>query len=95
MNVSPLWVAAAYGNLAVVKLLLNTQAVDINARSTAGQSPMFWAAADGHEGIVRLLLERNANPNFVDKDGQTPLSIAKQNRHSKVVDILTGTGWAA
>jgi ankyrin repeat protein len=89
-NVSPLWRAACCGHFAVVKLLLDTQAVDINVRSIAGRSPLFWAAAKGHEDIVRLLLERHANPNFVDKDGQTPLSMAKQNGHDKVIDLLEG-----
>jgi ankyrin repeat protein len=71
-------------HLAVVERLLDTQAADINARSTTGRSPMFWAAADGHEGIVRLLLERNANPE------QTALSVANQNGHNNVVDISRG-----
>jgi hypothetical protein len=89
-NVSPLWVAACRGNLAVVKLLLDTQAVDINSRSIAGRSPLFWAAARGYEGIVRLLLERDANPNFVDENGRTPLSMAKRYGHNKVIDLLKG-----
>ena len=88
-NVSPLWIAASYGNLAIVEILLDTQAVDINSRCKFGRPPMFWAAAGGYEHVVRLLLERKANPNFADEDGQTPLSIAKQNGHYKVVDMLT------
>ncbi|KAH8679043.1 hypothetical protein BGZ60DRAFT_513281 [Tricladium varicosporioides] len=88
-NESPLGVAVKRGRLAVVQLLLNTQAVDINAQNIAGKSPIFWAAEQGREDIVKLLLERDANCNLADEDGQTPLSIAKQNRHFKVIDLLT------
>ncbi|KAF8848833.1 ankyrin, partial [Acephala macrosclerotiorum] len=49
---SPLGRAARHGSLAVVRLLLDTQAVDIDARNIAGQSPIFWAAVYGHESIV-------------------------------------------
>src|SRR5205814_1773512 len=55
-NVSPLWIAALYGYLGVVKLLLDTKEVDINSESISGRTPIFWAAAHGHEDIVRLLL---------------------------------------
>ena len=35
-NESPLWIAAAYGNLPVVKILLETKRVDINSMSISG-----------------------------------------------------------
>jgi ankyrin repeat protein len=44
----------------------------------------------GYEYIVRLLLEKEANASFADKDGQTPLSMAKQNGHDKVANMLSG-----
>ncbi|KAL2156615.1 hypothetical protein VTH82DRAFT_1360 [Thermothelomyces myriococcoides] len=44
---TPLWVASSQGQKAVVKLLLETAAVDINRRNEAGQTPLFWAAASG------------------------------------------------
>jgi ankyrin repeat protein len=40
-NVSPLWVAATNGHLTVVEILLDTQAVDINARSISGRLLYF------------------------------------------------------
>ncbi|KAH8776145.1 hypothetical protein BGZ57DRAFT_723975, partial [Hyaloscypha finlandica] len=35
-NESPLWIAAVYGNLLVVKILLETKRVDINSMSISG-----------------------------------------------------------
>lgn len=52
-------------------MLLDTNAVDVNARSTAGQSPIIFAAAYDHKDVVTLL-EANAYASFVDEDGRTP-----------------------
>jgi hypothetical protein len=89
-NVSPLWQAATEGHLGVVEILLNTHAVDVNSRSIFGRPPIFWAAALGHKDVVKLLLKEGANPALADKQGQTPLSMAKQYGHDKVVQILGG-----
>jgi ankyrin repeat protein len=85
-------VAASNGKFKSVKLLLDTQAVDINVRSISGRSPIFEAAAGGFEDIVELLLSGGANTGFRDGDGQTPLSIAIKNGRRKVVDVLNN--WA-
>jgi hypothetical protein len=91
-NESPLWTAASRGNHAVVAVLLDAHAVDINSKSISGRCPIFWAAARGYDGIVKMLLERNADPSFADEDGQTPLSKAKQNRHYKIVRMINAVG---
>jgi ankyrin repeat protein len=87
-NISPLWRAAQSASLTVDKLLLDTQAVDLNAQSTAGRSPIFWAAANGHTRIVDLLLDRGANPSLPDENGRIRLSVAKENGHDDIVDVL-------
>ena len=80
------------GRLLIAILLLDTQAVDVDARDIFGRSPIFWAARKGQEDIVRLLLERNATHDFVDEDGQTPLSIAKKKGYKNVVDLSIAKG---
>ena len=92
---TPLWLAARYGHEGVVRTLLATNAVDVNVRSASGRTPIFWAAAKGYLEVVKLLLEHGAEYDYVDKDGQSPLSAAQDRGSDKVVEILvkcTGGG---
>ena len=48
--------AAGNGREAVVKLLLATGKVDVDAKdNTYGRTPLSWAAGNGHEAVVKLL----------------------------------------
>ncbi len=40
---------------AVVKLLLETGKVDIDAKDKSGRTPLSWAAEKGHVAVVKLL----------------------------------------
>ncbi|VTT58628.1 unnamed protein product, partial [Fusarium fujikuroi] len=87
---------------AVVKMLLDTGKVDVNARDTKyGRTPLSWAAVNEYEAVVKILLNTGkVDVNATDKNGQTPLSQAAVNRHEAVVKMLLDTGktplsWAA
>ena len=72
-NQSPLWRAAAEGNEAVVKLLLEKGA-DLEARDSLGcRTPLWWAARNKHEAVVKLLLEKGADLEARGSLDQTPL----------------------
>jgi ankyrin repeat protein len=86
---TPLWKASQFGRKEVVDILLATNAVDVNVQSTAGQTPLFWAAANGYSKVVRLLLDQGAEPNYTDKDGRSPLSIAQFYNHTTIIAMLT------
>ncbi len=51
---TPLLLAAAIGREAVVKLLLDTDRVDVDSKSSS-QTPLSLAAMRRHEVVVRLL----------------------------------------
>jgi ankyrin repeat protein len=59
---TPLSYAAENGHEGIVKLLLATDKVDIDAKDGLGQTPLLYAAENGHEGIVKLLLEKALTP---------------------------------
>ncbi|EXA31765.1 hypothetical protein FOVG_17002 [Fusarium oxysporum f. sp. pisi HDV247] len=58
---TPLWWAAAQGNEAIVRLLLDRGAY-IEAPDKDGRTPLWWAAERGHEAVVRLLQFHVAQP---------------------------------
>ncbi|KAF7909978.1 uncharacterized protein EAF01_003696 [Botrytis porri] len=87
-KVTPLWIAATYGHIEVVQLLLETKSVNVNATDVSGRSPIFWAAANGYEEIVWLLLNTGADPTFIDVNGDTALLVSKRYGRRKTVDML-------
>ncbi|KAL7804902.1 ankyrin repeat-containing domain protein [Trichoderma aethiopicum] len=62
---TPLWIAAYKGHVNIVKMLLESDDVDINFRSSySGQTPLSKAAEKGHKAVVDLLLAQpDINPN--------------------------------
>lgn len=58
----------------MVKLLLNTGKVNIDARDKIDETPLSQAIASGHEDVVKLLLNTGkVNVNATGKYGDTPL----------------------
>lgn len=84
---TPLHHAAAKGQLAVVKLLIDNKA-DVNAQKNDGVTPLHVAAALGYKDIVVALLDAKADACAVDKKGRTPLSIAKAGGKTEIENIL-------
>jgi Ankyrin repeats (3 copies) len=59
---TPLWLAAANGHEAVVRLLVARDDVEADSKDVDGRTPLWQAAANGHEAVVRLLGEYNGQP---------------------------------
>ena len=83
---------AAQGDATVVELLLeagvHVGAADPRRRVTA----LHNAAAQGHVRLVRQLLERHADPDAADWEGNTPLINAAYFGQVEVVKILVAHG---
>lgn len=86
--VTPLWAAAWYGHAAIVELLTQRKDVNVNVLSDTGRSPIYWPAVNGNEAIVKLLIAAGAKVDFVDKDGETPASAARNHGHGRIADML-------
>jgi hypothetical protein len=68
---TPLCLAAQYGHIDVMQILLQAGA-DPNARCAAAQTPLHFAAEGHHIAAVLELLARRADPRSRDSAGQTP-----------------------
>ncbi len=84
---SPLILAAGHGGnveqsdgqLAAVKLLLDSGA-DVNAATDELKlTALHWAAYRGYLGAIRLLLDHGADKSLRNSYGETPLAMMKQN----------------
>ena len=85
----PLHIAAYFGDIEIVKILLDNGAI-IDTNNT--YTPLHIAANRGFPTIVNMLLDRNANIEAVDEDGNTPLHWAAMLGFPEGITILINRG---
>ncbi len=91
---TPLIVAAAWGQLPIVELLLGKGA-DVNLVDKDKRSALHWAAGMGRTAIVQRLLQRKADANARDASGRTPRQLAQEeitqpDRKADVLKLFDG-----
>lgn len=90
-GITSLGYAIGANRIAVVKKLLdnraNPYAVDSN-----GNSGLHYAAGYGRKELLEYLLKVGGNVNQPNAQGQTPISVATQNRQEAVIQILRAHG---
>jgi ankyrin repeat protein len=94
LSLSPLAIAANFGNLPVVRLLLERGA-NPNAKGSRGMTPLMAAAASETQpgtAIVEALLERGAEVNTQDGLGRSALDWALLMGESKIARHLRAAG---
>ncbi len=74
-----IFVAAQAGDRAMVDQLLTADPDALSARDATRQTPLHYAVLARDAAICRLLLERGADVNATDKDGNTPLHVAARS----------------
>lgn len=76
---TPLMVAATYGSIDVMKLILSSSYADINQPCGFDKSTALHCAASGGAvnavDAVKLLLASGADPNVVDANGHCPIDV--------------------
>lgn len=83
----PLAVAARYGKLDVVGLLVHRGA-KVNAKGVWGRTALHWAAEGGHHAIIGFLLSKKARAHVSDNHGYTALMLGCTGGHVSAVRML-------
>jgi ankyrin repeat protein len=74
-----------YANIAT-KLI--EAGADLNAQNAQGSTALHFAATYGQPNMVKLLLEKGAKTDLLDKDGMSPLALAKQKEDAQITALL-------
>ncbi|MBI5447347.1 MAG: ankyrin repeat domain-containing protein [Gammaproteobacteria bacterium] len=80
-----LWIAAAMGNIGLVKKLLDAGA-NPNGKNYQSHTALFYAAMYGQLETLKLLLSCGASPN--QDSESSPLLMAVKNNHTEVAQVL-------
>ena len=91
LDMTPLMEAAFDGNEEAVRLLLKMGA-NVKATGSGQNNALHWAAVNGNVNVANLLIASNVDVNARSDKGETPLDIAKRNRHELFVTYLRAYG---
>ncbi len=83
---TPLHIAACWGNIGAIKLLIEAGA-DINKKGETGFTPLHCAAEQGHPNAVRYLLLVGAT-SVKNNDGLLPIELAEALNNIEVVNAI-------
>lgn len=75
-GVTPLLVTIRQSNTNGIAALLGASA-DVNVQNRFGASALHYAVRAGNPAVLQMLLEKGANPNVRNNQGQTPLDLTK------------------
>jgi ankyrin repeat protein len=90
---APVTVASFNNHLEIVKLLLlDRNAIVDNPNGSNRSTALQWASNFGHTDVVKLLLDRDANVDFMDYDGDTALINASRAGRKECVKLLLSKG---
>ena len=77
---TPLFIASAEGETAVVRVLLRHGGVEVDAFNDEQRTALHDAASYGHSDVVELLLAAGANPHCVNAAGKTAYDLTQTPR---------------
>ena len=60
----------------------------MNARDHKKQTPLHVAAEEGEEELITFLLNKKADSNITDLEGNTPLDLAAKERYEQAFNLL-------
>ncbi|PCI38410.1 MAG: hypothetical protein COB50_02370 [Thiotrichales bacterium] len=84
----PLQLAAANGELLMIKYLLKELKLDLNIQDVNGNTALMYAAWHGHLEVVKYLVAKGARGDIVNQQNGDALAYAKQGGYGDVVVFL-------
>jgi hypothetical protein len=85
---TPLSIAASHGHEALVRKLLEHDAVDVSIQDVNGATALTWAASRGHLGVVNLLLSSEPTTSRNQASRCAAWALARRNGHGSVAEVL-------
>ena len=85
---TPLHAAARQGKVDIVKYLIQSSNIDINAMDMKGNTPLHYACMDGNDDVVNLLVSCAADVNASNKDKLSPLHCAARTGKVTICQVL-------
>ncbi|OEY86899.1 hypothetical protein BIY23_00090 [Wolbachia pipientis] len=96
-----LHIASATGNLPIVKLLIEEGKADINVQNSYKDTPLILAINNKHFDVAQHLVEKDADINAANQNGNTPISYAvalyekhadaeNANKYSDIIKYMLG-----
>jgi ankyrin repeat protein len=89
---SRLAAAAARGDLATVRTLLDARRDDVNAPDRDGTPALHWVVRVGDADLVARLLAAGANVDAANREGVTPLQVAIAEGDAEIARRLLAAG---
>lgn len=89
---TPLMSAAGYGNVIILRTLLQQLHADVNAVNKYGRCALAAAASFGQASACHALIDLGANVEIYGNDGYTPYMLAEFYGHSEAATALAARG---
>jgi ankyrin repeat protein len=89
------FMTAAFADHLEVAQRLLSKGANINAQTlpdSLSRTSLMQAALRGRPDVVKFLIDKGADPNITDSNGQTALSLAEQRNNQQVIAILRSAG---
>ncbi|MEW6411281.1 MAG: ankyrin repeat domain-containing protein [Candidatus Zixiibacteriota bacterium] len=83
---------AIFGNTEMARFLIERGAIVDIVREHDGRTPLAEAVSRGHSDIAALFLNNYADPNSIDKEGDSPLCLAVKSGLAENVRMLLSAG---
>ncbi|KHN74170.1 Ankyrin-2 [Toxocara canis] len=83
-----LHLACRKGENEVLQMIVDLGGTDVNATNAMGWTPLHEVANNGDEGALRIMYKLRADANILDKEDRTPLHVAAERGHTRVVETL-------
>lgn len=87
-SMTPLMMAAQYGHIEILKVLLSCKDIKVNKPNNVGVTALMLAATNGHLEIVKELIKHKADVTLPQKAGGGALTFAAHNGHTETVKEL-------